>query len=115
MEPIGQAIEIRKNYLMGKWTLRPCGGRIRRPAGRIRSHSAILGFRKVHTAPHLGGLDDNSEGEFLMRPIIDRPELPIGLFGGLAAVLIGALSGSLSAHNMLRRRWHVDELQAEGH
>lgn len=50
-----------------------------------------------------------------MRPIIDRPELPIGLFGGLAAVLIGALSGSLTSRNMLRRRRHVDELQAEGH
>ncbi|MCH8341534.1 MAG: hypothetical protein IIA51_08280 [Chloroflexi bacterium] len=53
--------------------------------------------------------------EFLMRPITDRAVQPIGLFGGLSAVLIGALSGSLSAHNMLRRRRHVDELQAEGH
>lgn len=50
-----------------------------------------------------------------MRPIIDRPELPIGLFGGLAAVLIGALSGLFTAHNMLRRRRLVDGLKAEGH
>ncbi len=41
--------------------------------------------------------------------------LPIGLFGWLIAVLIGALAGLLTAQAMLRRRRLVDELQAEGH
>jgi putative ABC transport system permease protein len=44
-----------------------------------------------------------------------RAALPIGLFGWLIAVLIGALAGLLTAQAMLRRRRLVDELQAEGH
>jgi len=44
-----------------------------------------------------------------------RAALPIGLFGWLVAVLIGALAGLLTAQGMLRRRRLVDELQAEGH
>ena len=44
-----------------------------------------------------------------------RAALPIGLFGWLVAVLIGALAGLLTAQGMLRRRRLVDELQAERH
>lgn len=44
-----------------------------------------------------------------------RPALTIGLFGWLAAVLIGALAGLLTAQGILRRKRLVDELQAERH
>ncbi|GMR11199.1 MAG: hypothetical protein BMS9Abin28_2026 [Anaerolineae bacterium] len=44
-----------------------------------------------------------------------RAALPIGLFGWLVAVAIGALAGLLTAQGMLRRRRLVDELQAERH
>jgi putative ABC transport system permease protein len=44
-----------------------------------------------------------------------RAALPIGLFGWIVAVLIGALAGLLTSQAMLRRRRLVDELQAEGH
>ncbi len=44
-----------------------------------------------------------------------RAALPIGLFGWLVAVLIGALAGLLTTQGMLRRRRLVDELQAERH
>ncbi len=44
-----------------------------------------------------------------------RAALPIGLFGWLVAVVIGALALLLTAQGMLRRRLLVDELQAERH